>query len=218
MLPPELAERVFQLNPGISIVDVYGLTEIGRALHRTLRAGDDPSRPGGRPARGTEVRIDSSAGSDEIVLRGPTMMLGYFAGIRDAEVQFHPASEIHTGDEGRISESGEVQLLGRRDHMLNLYGEKLHPSAIEQPAMQLKGIREALAFLSVEPDKTRVVLQIVADPGSADQDAIRTHLRRFVSRAFVPETIEFVPAINRTEIGGKLRRPRLQAPPQVEKL
>jgi len=207
LLPDDMTRRVFRLNPEISVVDVYGLTEIGRAVSRILRSGEHNGRPGGTPSKGVEMRIDSATGTGEIVLRGPTMMLGYLTGIHDEEVQFQAVEEIRTGDEGRITATGELELLGRRDHIMNIYGEKLHPSAMEEPARQLNGIRDAIAFLESDGDDVRTVMHVVADASSVDEETIRNHLRPYVPRTFLPRAIRFVREIDRTEMGGKLRRP-----------
>jgi acyl-coenzyme A synthetase/AMP-(fatty) acid ligase len=92
---------------------------------------------------------------------------------------------------------------------MSLHGVKLHPSEIELPVNQLSGVRDSLARLHQDGQGNKtIVLDVVADRGSIEQNQILDLLRERVPRLFLPHMINFVDAIPRTEIGGKLIRPQ----------
>jgi acyl-coenzyme A synthetase/AMP-(fatty) acid ligase len=90
-----------------------------------------------------------------------------------------------------------------------VHGKKLHPSEIELPVSKLLGVGDSLARLHQDEQGNRiVVLDVVADRGTVEQNQILDLPRERVPRLFLPHLINFVDAIPRTEIGGKLVRPR----------
>jgi len=209
-LSPELLRRAFALNPGLAVVNVYGLTEAGRACYRVIRDGSSPDSSIGNPSPTMKVWVDAPAGqSGEIVISGPTVMLGYLQDINNEEIHFAAVTDVRTADEGYVGDDGEIHLLGRKDHLMSLHGVKLHPSEIELPVNQLSGVRDSLARLHQDGQGNKtIVLDVVADRGSIEQNQILDLLRERVPRLFLPHMINFVDAIPRTEIGGKLIRPQ----------
>jgi long-chain acyl-CoA synthetase len=209
-LPSDLLRTAFTVNPDLKVINVYGLTEAGRACYRMIQDGVISSTSIGRSSPTMKVWVDASAGqTGEIVISGSTVMLGYLKDIVNEEIRFAPVTEVRTADEGCISEDGEIHLLGRKDHLMSLHGVKLHPSEIELAVNQLSGVRDSLAQLRQDEQGNRtVVLDVVADRGSVATKQILDLLRERVPRLFLPQVINFVDVIPRTEIGGKLIRPR----------
>jgi acyl-CoA synthetase (AMP-forming)/AMP-acid ligase II len=209
-LSPDLLRNAFTLNPGLAVVNVYGLTEAGRACCRVIRDGSNLGTSIGHPSPTMKVRVDAPARqSGEIVISGPTVMLGYLQDIENDEIHFTPVIEVRTADEGYIGDDGEIHLLGRIDHLISLHGVKLHPSEIELPVNQLSGVRDSLAQLHQDGEGNKtIVLDVVADRGSVGENQILDLLRKRVPRLFLPQVINFVDVIPRTEIGGKLIRPK----------
>jgi len=209
-LSPELLREAFTLNPDLTVVNVYGLTEAGRACYRLIRNGSDPGASIGNSSPTMKVWVDAPAGQrGEVVISGPTVMLGYLQDVMDEEIHFETVTNVRTSDEGYVGDDGEIHLLGRKDHLMSLHGVKLHPSEIELFVNQLRGVRDSMVHLHQEGqgDKT-IVLDVAADRGSIKQSQILDVLRDRVPRLFLPHVINFVDAIPRTEIGGKLIRPK----------
>jgi acyl-CoA synthetase (AMP-forming)/AMP-acid ligase II len=158
--------ETFAANPAVSVFNIYGLTEAGRACYRRITAEQAYSRSIGRPSRGVTIEAPGTAAAPgEIVIRGPNLMAGYLRAIQDDELQLDVREEIRTGDLGYYDERGELVLVGRKDHMINVTGNKIHPSEIESLALQVPGVLEAQAWAqSVPPDGASVHLRVV--PGS----------------------------------------------------
>ncbi len=205
-----LLQRAFALNPEMKVVNVYGLTEAGRACYKVIRTGCDPGTSIGNASPGMKVEVDAPAGqSGEVVIQGPTVMLGYLESVVNDDILFSAVSPVRTSDEGYVDAEGEVRLLGRTDQLMSLHGMKLHPSEIELPVNQMSGVSDSLASLDQnEEGHPVVVLDVVADSTRVGQDEIVDHLRNLVPRPFLPQTIRFVDVIPRTEIGSKLIRSR----------
>jgi len=209
-LSPDLLKSAFLLNPGLTVVNVYGLTEAGRASYRLIVDGASFTTSIGIASPSMTVRVDALPGkTGEILISGPTVMLGYLQRIADEEIHFMPVTEVRTADEGFVDSGGEIHLLGRKDHLMSLHGMKLHPSEIEVLVNQVPGVKDSFAHLHQDARGNKaVVLDLVADQSSVTQNQILNLLRERVPRVFLPQVINFVEAISRTEIGGKLIRPR----------
>ncbi len=82
-----------------------------------------------------------------ILVRGPTLMDGYFRGegqaldpARDAEGFFD------TGDLGELDTSGALHVHARRSDLVVTGGENVYPVEVEQSLEALPGVRRALVF------------------------------------------------------------------------
>ncbi len=208
ILSDELLQKLFLINPEITAVNIYGLTEAGRACYRNITRNSPPTRGIGVPSHGVEVEIQGDRDNPgEIVLRGPNLMLGYLSGVDESGLLFKACSEMRTGDLGYRDESGEIVLLGRRDHMINLMGMKIHPSEIESVALKVAGILDARAQVGVGLQGEKAIHLMVVCPGKQmPTEQILKTMRMYLPRAFVPAEIKFVSTLERTEIGAKMLR------------
>jgi long-chain acyl-CoA synthetase len=129
-LPPELFWGFIDL--GWQVLEGYGLTECSPVV-----AANRPHhpRPGavGWPLVGVDVRIDrpDEEGNGEIAVRGPNVMLGYFANPQ-ATAEVLRDGWFHTGDLGRLLGDGRVRITGRLKNMIaTAAGKKIYPEEIE---------------------------------------------------------------------------------------
>jgi len=207
-LTPELLQQAFQVHPGLKIFNIYGLTEAGRACYQKIEASSALSNSIGRPSPGVEIVIDhSNGGPGEIVIRGPNVMRGYFQGIENDRVVFKPCTEMRTGDLGYFNEHREIVLLGRRDHMFNIKGAKIHPVEIERIALQAPGVADAQARTDLDANgEVFILLDLVPANDGCDLEQVRAHLRRNLMPLFFPRELNIVPALKRTELGSKIIR------------
>jgi long-chain acyl-CoA synthetase len=112
---------------GILIEVGYGLTEAGPVVSLAW-AGDCPRGSVGRPLPGVEVRIGEG---DEILVRGPNVMRGYF---RDPEATAAAlrGGWLRTGDMGYLDGDGHLFFTGRlKEAMVTGTGETLYPDEVE---------------------------------------------------------------------------------------
>jgi len=164
----------------------------------------------GRPSRGVEVVVDGSRDHPgEIILRGPNVMRGYLKRVHGQEIQYEPCAQIHTGDLGYLAENGEIMLEGRRDHLINLMGVKIHPREIEAAIESLPQVCEAYAYVvKGVSDDHEIAVDVVLHDQSADVSLIMAAAKRRLPYMFAPRRVNIVEAIRRTELGSKIVRGR----------
>jgi len=117
----------FLCGVGLPLVEGYGFTEAAPVVTATTF---EDSLPGsvGRPLDGVEVRFGPS---EELFIRSPSMMLGYWHDpVATAEV-LDEAGWFRTGDMARMTD-GRMFILGRSKDVIALStGEKVKASAVE---------------------------------------------------------------------------------------
>ncbi|MCK4412685.1 MAG: AMP-binding protein [Candidatus Eisenbacteria sp.] len=125
-LPQDCAE--YFRAQDIPVVEGWGLTETSPLVTFTSFGG--PRVPGcvGEPIAGCEILIDPD---DEILVRGPNLMKGYF---RDPERTAQVIDELgwlHTGDLGELCDAG-LRMTCRKDGLFKLSnGEKVSCMLVE---------------------------------------------------------------------------------------
>lgn len=130
---------------GAPVLEAYGLSETASVV-----AVDAPgdTRPGsvGRPLEGLEVRIAApdSRGQGEIVVRGGSVMRGYFQNPELNRRVFDGDGFFHTGDIGRLDEEGYLYVLGRSKRMIvTANGKNVYPDELEAGFCRHPSVRRA---------------------------------------------------------------------------
>ena len=113
---------------GISVQQVYGLTETMPIVTWT-RTGDNRPECVGRAVPGTELRIGAN---DELQVRGPQVMPGYWGKPAESAAAFTPDGWFRTGDQADIDADGHVRIKGRiKEIVVTSTGEKIAPVDVE---------------------------------------------------------------------------------------
>jgi len=210
-LSETLLQRSFAMNPNLTFFDIYGLTEAGRACYKKIKKDSSFSTSLGIPSTGVQLILDKSENEQqvgEIIIKGPNVAKGYFVNIVNSRIEIDPIDLVRTGDLGYLNNSGDIVLIGRKDHMINIMGEKIHPSEIETLAMMVDGIQDAVARPKEKSDGINTIcLDIVcAKFDSVTEAKLLELILNRLGRAFVPETVNSVSRIERTELGSKVIR------------
>lgn len=124
-IPPALLEWYQAI--GMTICEGYGMTE-HMAYGCFNRPGQVRFGTVGRPMPGNELRI---ADSGEILLRCPSLMLGYYL---EPEKTAEAISDgwLHTGDKGEVDATGYLKITGRvKDIFKTSKGKYIAPAPIE---------------------------------------------------------------------------------------
>jgi len=140
----------------------YGLTETspliaGENAEKTRYRSTGPIVPG------LEVRIenqDPKTGIGEIVVRGPSIMKGYY---RDSALTNEVLSSdgwLHTGDLGNFDKNGYLYIKGRlKNVILGPSGENIYPEAIESVINRQDVILESLVY----QDEGQLIARVYLD-------------------------------------------------------
>ena len=148
-VPPVLLERLARRLPqlkGRGMVNMWGMTEGGGFF--TVATGADLERHPktvGRPLPTVELRIDDG----EIVVRSPTVMLGY-VGVQDDTVDSE--GWLRSGDLGHLDEDGFLFIDGRSKDMVIRGGENIACPHVEAALLRHPDVVEAAAIGLPHPD------------------------------------------------------------------
>jgi acyl-CoA synthetase (AMP-forming)/AMP-acid ligase II len=154
-VPPVLLERLARRLPQLQdrgMVNTWGMTEGGGFF--TLAVSADLQRfpkTVGRALPTVELRIDDPdvEGAGEILVRSPTIMLGY-VGINDGTVDSD--GWLRTGDLGHLNDEGYLFIDGRSKDMVIRGGENIACPHVEAALMRHPDVVEAAAIGLAHPD------------------------------------------------------------------
>jgi acyl-CoA synthetase (AMP-forming)/AMP-acid ligase II len=205
-VPVALIERMRRELSFSTVLTAYGLTE---AVVATMcRPGDPPevvSATSGRAAAGFEVKIGRS---DEILLRGPNLMLGYLDDPEATAAAIDGDGWLHTGDAGRLDAAGYLTITGRLKDMYICGGFNVYPAEVEQVLARLDGVAESAVIGVAEPRLGEVGKAfVVARPGFAlAEEDVLAFCRERLANYKVPRRVEFRDALPRNPSGKVLKR------------
>jgi long-chain acyl-CoA synthetase len=124
-LDPALARTFIGL--GLPMLQGYGMTEASPVVS-VNRLSDNVPDTVGRPLDGVEVKL---AEGGELLVRGASVMLGYWRNDEATRASIDAAGWLHTGDLAEIRD-GRIAIRGRAKDILVLSnGEKLPPQDVE---------------------------------------------------------------------------------------
>jgi fatty-acyl-CoA synthase len=174
VLGPKDRDRIHALVPGSQIFYQYGLTEAG-VIVTVLKEEDYHLAPDsiGRPFVNFEVRIaradltDAPFGeSGEILVRGPSVMDGYFER-PDATADVFHEGWLRTGDMGAMDENGFVYFHDRLKDMVKTGGLNVYSQEVERALQKFPAVRE-VAIIGMPSEKwgEEVVAVVVPREGT----------------------------------------------------
>jgi long-chain acyl-CoA synthetase len=156
--PPELA-RIF-LALGLPILQGYGMTEASPVV-TTNRPNDNDPVSVGRAIEGVQLRC---AESGELLVKGASVMLGYWNNPDATRAAIDADGWLHTGDVARIRD-GRVYITGRIKEIIVLSnGEKLPPDDAEQAILRDSTFESAMLIGEGRPYLGLVCVSKVDDP------------------------------------------------------
>jgi acyl-CoA synthetase (AMP-forming)/AMP-acid ligase II len=205
-VPVALVERMRRELGFEVVLTAYGLTE---AVVATMcRPGDAPelvALTSGRAAAGFEVRI---ASSDEILLRGPNLMLGYLDDPVATAAAIDGDGWLHTGDAGRLDAAGYLAITGRIKDMYICGGFNVYPAEVEQVLARLDGVAESAVIGVPDPRLGEVGRAfLVPRPGQVLAEAdVLAFCRERLANYKVPRRVVFRDALPRNASGKVLKR------------
>lgn len=151
---------------GFNIVEGYGLTETAPIV---CTGALDGHRLGtvGKPLDGVELKIGEW---DEILVRGPNLMCGYFNLPDETAKAIDGEGWFHTGDQGRLDERGNLVITGRlKELIVTSYGKKVAPVPIEAEIAKSPYVDQVVLF----GDNRKFIVALVVPL----RDAIERHAR-----------------------------------------
>ncbi len=151
---------------GLKMYQGYGLTETSPVI----AAEDDKyQRVGsiGKAFPSIDVKIvdKNEEGIGELVVKGPTVMLGYYKNMEATKETIDKDGWLHTGDLARIDEDGFIFICGRKKFVIVLKnGKNIYPEELETLINKIEGVKESFAYGKPEDDGDyKICAEIVYD-------------------------------------------------------
>lgn len=197
-----LLVKLRQLFPKVKFVQTFGTSETGIANISSRSSGsleikfDDAN---------TEIKIVNG----ELWIRSKTQVLGYLNADMSA---FTNDGWFQTGDLIEATNDGYLIIVGRAKEIINVGGEKVHPSEVESIILEIDFVDDCLVYpMSNSITGQSVGLQIVLKNNNGNPNELRKLIRKFcysrMDRFKTPTKIEFV---DKTNFGERFKKLRLK--------
>jgi acyl-coenzyme A synthetase/AMP-(fatty) acid ligase len=217
-----LAARRFTDKFGVTVLNGYGLAEIGEVIGWT--AADARAYPGkigaaGRSHPGVAFKIVNEGGGlaatdeiGELLVRPPRMASGY-AGDEGLDERIDAEGYLRTGDLARCDADGFVWIEGRMDDVINRGGNKVFPEQVEEVLRLSPRIQDA-AVVGL-PDERLGQIPVAFLVGDATAEELEALCRQHLVPYKVPVAFHSIAELPRNEVGKVLRRVLAASRPAV---
>jgi acyl-CoA synthetase (AMP-forming)/AMP-acid ligase II len=204
---------------GLPLYHGYGLSEYAGALTlcRMGERRDDVSA--GYLVEGAELRIVSLEGRDlphdetgEIYMRGVGLMPGYFRDEATTGQVMKPGGWYASGDLGRQSADGALQVVGRLKEMIIRSGFNVYPGEVEAVLLNYPGVQKAAVMGRKTADGNEEILAFVEPKAgiALDKSALQLHAHAHLTAYKRPALITVVADMPMTLSGKILKRELLE--------
>ena len=199
----------------------FGMTEfcVGAALSALDSTEEQCVEASGYPAPGYGIRIlDPTTGRDqptgtpgEILIRGYTMMQGYFMKPAETAAALDADGWLHTGDMGVLRADGHLRFMGRYKDMLKIGGENVDPMEVEAFLMGHPAVDLAVVVSYPDPRLAEVgVAYVRTRNGSTLTEAeLIEYCRGRIASFKIPRRVIFTGEFPITS-SGKIQKTRLR--------
>jgi long-chain acyl-CoA synthetase len=197
------------------MVEGYGLTESVTGIMANPYQGMHKVGSIGIPFPDVDVKIvslddahDLAPGElGEIVLRSPTVMLGYYKNAEDTQKTIVDGW-LYTGDIGYVDEDGYFYITDRKKDLVIIGGFNVFPREIDELIYQHSKVKEGIAVGIPDPRQgERIKVYIVLKEGeTATPEEFIAYFKERLTPYKVPSEVEFRTELPKSMIGKILRR------------
>jgi fengycin family lipopeptide synthetase D len=206
-LTRDLLRRFFLAAAGgVSIGNVYGLTECGVDSTLALLGRDDAvgtrSVPIGHPLPNAELLLLDAAGHPlpcgavgEIAIGGPGLAVGYLNDPVLTAQRFvpHPFAAgqrlFRTGDRGWIDADGAFHFVERRDEQVKVRGHRVDLGDVRAALLSCGGVEQAHVLLHRDRDGQPEIAAFVTASRPVARGALRDHLKKRLAEPMRPRIL-----------------------------
>lgn len=224
-LKKELVQRWFAAQPGIKLVNAYGLTETSDDTNHEVM---DRVPCGDRVLLGPAVNNVHVYVVDEhlvpvplgapglIVFSGVCVGRGY---VNDpertrqaylADPHREGARLYRGGDYGRWTPEGKLEFLGRRDTQVKIRGFRIEIGEIENTLLQVPGVRDGAVVVAERADRSKHLVAFYSGRRPLDVDIVLDRLGASLPAYMVPSAFHWRETLPLTA-NSKIDRRTLQA-------
>jgi amino acid adenylation domain-containing protein len=197
----ELVRRWFAVQPGIKLVNAYGLTETSDDTNHEVMtappANDHVSL--GRTINNVRVYVVDDhlqpvplGAPGAIVFSGVCVGRGYVNDPERTRLAYmtdpHRRGErlYRGGDYGRWTPEGKLQYLGRRDTQVKVRGFRIEIGEIENTLLRVPGVRDGAVVIVERSDQSRHLIAFYSAARPLAVDLLRQHLAASLPAYMLP--------------------------------
>ena len=162
-LDPETEKGFREL--GFNLLQGYGLTEtapvVAVGLTKCRKLGSI-----GKKFPSVEVKIyePDQEGVGELLVKGPSVMLGYYNNEEATKEAIDSEGWFHTGDLAKIDKDGFIYITGRKKNVIVLQnGKNIYPEELEILINKIEGIKESMIYGMPEDGDLTISAKVVYD-------------------------------------------------------
>ncbi|MEU6817964.1 amino acid adenylation domain-containing protein [Streptomyces sp. NPDC046860] len=221
-LKPELVQRWFAVQPGIALVNAYGLTETSDDTNHEIIDGVCERVLLGRAVNNVRVLVVDER--LELVPLGAPGLIA-FSGVcvgrgyvndpertREAYLEdpYRPGERLYLGgDWGRWHPGGKLEFLGRRDNQVKIRGFRIEIGEIENTLLRVPGVRDGAVVVTERVGQGQQLVAFYAGR-ELTVDELRDALGAALPAYMVPAAFQWQQALPLTA-NGKTDRKALTA-------
>ena len=205
----------FEKKTGGRMIEGYGLTEAVTGIMANPYQGMHKIGSIGIPFPDVDVKIVSlddghdlaPGGLGEIVLRSPTVMLGYYKNAEETQKTIVD-DWLYTGDIGYVDQDGYFYITDRKKDLIIVGGFNVFPREIDELIYQHAKVKEGITVGIPDPRKgERIKVYIVLKEGEkATPEEFIAYFKERLTPYKVPSEVEFRTELPKSMIGKILRR------------
>ncbi|WP_212003983.1 non-ribosomal peptide synthetase [Chitinophaga sp. HK235] len=202
-LTPSYVNKFFTINPQVRIYNTYGMTEYSDvATTYKIDAVIKDKILIGRPIQNTQVYVMDSNSNlcpvgviGELCISGHGVSAGYLGEELLTSEKFvaHPLKQgqflYRTGDLGRWTAAGELEVLGRRDHQVSIRGYRVELMEIEN-ALQAHPLIQDVTVMAgnIDAESAVLIAYLTKKDKTAELtvSAIRSYLKTLLHEYMIP--------------------------------
>jgi len=202
-----LLRRAIEGLPSAQFMQLYGMTELAPVaavlpafVHTSEGQKLNKLKAAGRPSPICEVRIvDPNTGEDcptagvgEVVVRGPSVMLGYWNKPEETAKALRDGW-MHTGDGGYMDADGYLHITDRIKDMIISGGENIYSTEVENAVLSHPAV-QSCAVIGLPDEKwgeTVHAVIVLREGQHLTLDQIKAHCRKLIAAYKCPRSVEF---------------------------
>jgi amino acid adenylation domain-containing protein len=224
-LKKELVQRWFAVQPEITLVNAYGLTETSDDTnHEIMTQVPDSDRiPLGPPIQNVHIDVVDEhlspvplGAPGEIVFSGVCVGRGYVNDPERTRRSFmadphRPGQRLYRGgDHGRWLPGGKLEFLGRRDTQVKIRGFRIEIGEIENALLSVPGIRDAGVVVVERGHQGGHLVAFYSGERPVEVDVLRGRLGASLPTYMLPSALHWQDRLPLTA-NGKIDRKALTA-------
>ena len=218
-MPATFVPKLRKIFPKTKIFLMHGLTECLRTTYLPPDEIDTRTTSVGTGMRNVELWVEDADGRrlppgqvGEMIVRSSTLMAGYWndpEGTAKALIPgMYPWERVlRTRDLFKMDEEGYFYFVARSDELIKSRGEKVSPIEVEDMIYTLDAVQEVRVIGVPDPVLGQAIRAeiVLKDGRTLTAQEVKAHCRQHLEDFKVPQAVEFVAQLPKTQ-GGKIKR------------